>query len=172
MQVHASQFSAALTLVSSVPLIANPCLAGLNHEMKTIEEIRRERLEMLIVEMSDPETGRGGVAALAGLISKSPAQVSQWRNASEDSSTGRPRTLNSDTARMIEERCNKERGWMDNPPQNPPSEDSPFTSREERHIEDAIKIFRSVGAEGKAILLGVLRSEARHLPEINKANAG
>ena len=51
--------------------------------MKTIEETYRERLQMLIEE-------HGSQTELGKLIDKSPAQISQWINASPDSKTGKP----------------------------------------------------------------------------------
>lgn len=74
--------------------------------MKTINEIRRSNLEVLIEE-------RGSLRAFAEYIEKSPAQVSQWRNASVDSKTGKPRVVGDATARYIEEKVGKQKGWMD-----------------------------------------------------------
>lgn len=73
----------------------------------TIEEIRRRRLAQLI-ERS------GGQARLAEKIGKSPAQISQWMNMSPDSKTGKPRAIQSETARQIEIIWAKPTGWMDN----------------------------------------------------------
>lgn len=75
--------------------------------MKTNAEIRRENLSDLADEFH-------GVAKLADRLHKSPAQVSQWINASKDSKTKKPRGISDDMARHIEECCEKERGWMDN----------------------------------------------------------
>ncbi len=58
----------------------------------------------------------GSQAALADKIGKAAAQVSQWKNASPSSSTGRKRAMSSDAAREIEVKTNKPRGWMDTPP--------------------------------------------------------
>lgn len=76
--------------------------------MQTIEEVRRVRLVMLEREF-------GGQAALADKVGKSPAQISQWKNASP-SATGRERAMSSDIAREIEIKTGKPRGWMDSPP--------------------------------------------------------
>lgn len=43
----------------------------------------------------------------------SPSQLSQWVNASPNSATGRPRSVSDDSARLIEEKLNLPRGWMD-----------------------------------------------------------
>lgn len=73
--------------------------------VQTIEEIRRARLKMLEAEC-------GSVNELASRIGKSPAQVSQWKNASI-SARGRERGMSSDTTREIEDKWPKPRGWMD-----------------------------------------------------------
>lgn len=74
--------------------------------MKTIDEIRRENLLILLGES-------GSLTALSRKIDKSPAQISQWKNASKDSKTGKPRGMHDDTARLLEDKCGKQKGWMD-----------------------------------------------------------
>lgn len=76
--------------------------------MDTIDSIHRHRLALLIKE-------HGTQAALSKVIGKSPAQISQWLNASPDSKTGKPRTMDRTTARAIEKACKKAEGWMDQP---------------------------------------------------------
>jgi len=76
--------------------------------MATIEEIRQQNLALLVAE-------RGSVVAVAEAIDRSPAQVSQWLNQSKDSKTGKPRGMRSGSARYVEDRCGKPRGWMDEP---------------------------------------------------------
>lgn len=78
--------------------------------MKTIEEIRRGKLDQLRVQCRT-------VSALAEKLGKNQSQVSQWLNASKDSKTGKPRTINSESARMIEQAFGKNSGWMDAAPQ-------------------------------------------------------
>jgi len=75
--------------------------------MQTIEDVRRDRLALL-------EKEAGSQANLSKIIEKSPAQISQWKNASQTTS-GRKRAMHSDTAREIEEKVGKPRGWMDTP---------------------------------------------------------
>ena len=74
--------------------------------MKTVDEIRREKLALLIKE-------HGTSGALAELLGMSPSQLSQWKSASKHSDTGKPRRMSSDSARYIEEKCGKPSGWMD-----------------------------------------------------------
>lgn len=76
--------------------------------MKTVEETRHDRLLILKYEY-------GSVAALAKQLEKSYAQVSQWINRSISTRNGQPRSMNSETARYIESKTNKPKGWMDQP---------------------------------------------------------
>lgn len=79
-----------------------------NHAMQTIDEIRRQRLALLIKEA-------GSQTRLAEATEIAQSQISQWLNASKDSKTGTPRAMNKDSARELERRCNKPTGWMDQP---------------------------------------------------------
>lgn len=74
--------------------------------MHTIDEIRRMRLRELAKEF-------GSQKALAEKIQKTPGQLSALINGAKDSKTGRPRGMHDDTARDIEEKCGKPRGWLD-----------------------------------------------------------
>lgn len=79
-----------------------------NQAVILIEDIRRSRLMLLIEEY-------GSVAALAQKLDRQPAQVSQWKNASIDPKTNKPRYMKSETARRIESCTGKPDGWMDQP---------------------------------------------------------
>lgn len=74
--------------------------------MKTIDEIRRDKLAILIKEA-------GSQAALSDRIEKAPAQISQWLNASINSKTGKPRVMSNAIARELEGKTGKPQGWMD-----------------------------------------------------------
>lgn len=74
--------------------------------MKTIEVIYRDNLALLI-------EAHGSQANLSKVIGKAPAQISQWLNASNDSKTGKPRSMRRETAREIERLAGKPPGWMD-----------------------------------------------------------
>ena len=76
--------------------------------MQPIDVTRRENLGRLIKEA-------GSQAALADVIGKAPAQISQWLNASLNSKTGKPRVMSNAIAREIEAKTNKPEGWMDQP---------------------------------------------------------
>jgi hypothetical protein len=75
--------------------------------MMTIDEIRRANLTALIQRFD-------GVGKLSEVIGKSETQVSQWRNASIDSRTKKPRGMSDEVCRHIEEMCKLPHGWMDN----------------------------------------------------------
>ena len=83
--------------------------------MKTIEEIRHSRLMELLASPDFPT-----VQALATKIDRSHAQVSQWKNRSKRKNKAGDvvgvSNIDSDSARWIEERLGKPRGWMDNDP--------------------------------------------------------
>lgn len=80
--------------------------------MKTVEEVRRIRLKMLINEV-------GGTAAdlnrATGKIDRD-STYSQILNQSLGSKTGKPKQMGSPMARALEETCGKETGWMDTDP--------------------------------------------------------
>lgn len=103
-----ASISGALINVNSVTRI--PCVSTLlnNWRVQTIEAINRGRLAVLIQEA-------GSQAKLAEKTGKSAAQISQWLNASKDSKSGKPRSMDRDTRRFLESRCGKPEGWMDQP---------------------------------------------------------
>lgn len=76
--------------------------------MSTVEENRRQRLILL-------EKEYGTQVALAEKIGKSPAQISQWKNASKYSGSEKRRVMDRSTARHIEKMTGKPDGWMDQP---------------------------------------------------------
>ena len=102
------EFSAPLTDKSSVTLIDYKTHLLFNRGMDTIEDTRRKRLLILIAEYRT-------ASALSKATDVDETQISQWKNKSPDSKTGRPRTMDSDSARHIESKTNKPRGWMDQP---------------------------------------------------------
>lgn len=76
--------------------------------MKSIDEINRDRLNLLIQEV-------GSQVALSRIIDRSPAQISQWKNASKYSGSDKRRAMDRHTARYIEKMTRKPVGWMDRP---------------------------------------------------------
>ena len=83
--------------------------------MSTIRDIRHANL-LLLIEQA------GSTQALADQLEKSHSQISQLRNQSVHSGTGKPRTVGDDLAREIEQKLRLPKGWMDNP--IGPSDDS------------------------------------------------
>lgn len=74
--------------------------------MKSIDDIRRENLQLLRTEY-------GSQKALADALERDEAQVSQWALGLKNSGTGKPRGMRTVTARYIEKQCNKPDGWLD-----------------------------------------------------------
>jgi hypothetical protein len=91
--------------------------------VQKIEDIYRERLKLLIQEVAG-----GSQAKFSAITGKSPAQISQWVNASRDSKTGKPRSLDRNTARLLEAKAGKPEGWMDQPLTLTASEPRPPTA--------------------------------------------
>ena len=79
----------------------------------TNDEVRRYRIGLLINEF-------GGLSKLAEVLEKSASQISQWHKGSPDSKSGKPRVMQDASAREIEARAGKPRGWLDTPPESTP----------------------------------------------------
>lgn len=79
--------------------------------MKTVEEVRYERLRTLVEEF-------GSIASLNRATGKTErdSTYSQILNKSLGSNTGRPKTMGSSMARQIERSLEKPQGWMDTSP--------------------------------------------------------
>ncbi len=103
-----ASISDTLAHVNSVTRIPWVSVLLNNPRMQTIEAINRGRLALLIKEA-------GSQAKLADKTKKSAAQISQWLNASKDSKTGKPRSMDASTRRYLESKCGKPEGWMDQP---------------------------------------------------------
>lgn len=99
-----------------------------NCRMMTNAEIRRRNLDVLISEA-------GGVSKFAEVLQKDVAQVSQWRNASLNSKTKRPRGISDDMCREFERLFNRETGWMDHYHPDAPNEMIEVTPNERKLIE-------------------------------------
>lgn len=87
--------------------------AGLIRKVKTIEETRREKLQMLVKQ-------HGGTANLCEKLGYSRVETSKLTRIANGNIRhdrgGKPYELGSATARFIEEALLLERGWMDTPP--------------------------------------------------------
>lgn len=80
--------------------------------MKTVEEVRRERLQLLREEF-------GSLSALNKKLELSvrDSTLSQYLNQSTGTKTDKPKVMGSPMARRLEQACGKEIGWMDTDPQ-------------------------------------------------------
>lgn len=79
--------------------------------VQTVDETRRQRLQQLLEKY-------GSLAALniALDLDRTDATLSQIKNRSPHSRTGKPRSMGDDLARKIEARLGLPAGWMDTPP--------------------------------------------------------
>jgi len=111
-EFHAAYLSDTLRTVNSGLLRHGRSASLFNAPMKTIEEIRRERLLELIDEV-------GSIAALNAALGLLPrdSTLSQIKNQSKESKTTKPRGMGSTMARKLEEALKKPRGWMDSDPE-------------------------------------------------------
>ena len=74
--------------------------------MKTIDEIRRENLLLAVKRLKT-------MAALAEQAGVSSAYLSQIKNRTPESKTGKPKAMGDDVARKIERAIMEPLGWMD-----------------------------------------------------------
>lgn len=79
--------------------------------MKTVEEVRRERLLLLLKEY-------GTLVAINEKIglTKRDSTLSQIVNSAKNSRTGKGKEMGSPMARKLEAACGKAPGWMDTDP--------------------------------------------------------
>lgn len=118
--------------------------------MKTVEEIRRTRLAMLVKEI-------GSLADLSEKVHKSrrDSTLSQIMNGAIGSKTEKPKTMGSELARRLEAAFNKEPGWMDNDPlltgELPPGSEMEAETQ-------ILAIFRTLGPQAKKALLNSART--------------
>jgi hypothetical protein len=110
--------------------------------MKTADEIRHARFLLLLEEA-------GSVKAMADRLGVSSAQISQIKNRSAHSTSGKPRSIGDDQARRIEVAFSKPKGWMDSPlPEGPPDADHSLNL-----ADITIPQFETGGAMGHGIVL-------------------
>lgn len=77
-----------------------------NSAMKTIDEIRRDNLTVLITEA-------GGELALSERYGCTEANIKTMARAYKDSKSGTPKGIGTAAARKLESVMGKERGWLD-----------------------------------------------------------
>lgn len=103
--------SAPLSNVNSSALRHAFRAALCNEHMRTIEEVRRLRLALLVKEFGsfaelNEKTGR----------LRHDSTLSQYANSSKNSKGGAAKAMGSPVARALEVACNKPVGWMDTDP--------------------------------------------------------
>lgn len=91
-----------------------------NSDVQTIEDIRRANLVTLVARS-------GSQRNLAERLDIAASQISNWINQAPDSKTGKPRTMNSASARRIEEALGLDEGWMDKPHR---AEEGPYLGKD------------------------------------------
>ncbi|MBR7961215.1 S24 family peptidase [Burkholderia vietnamiensis] len=74
--------------------------------MKTIDEIRRDNLQIAVSRFRT-------AAALAEAAGVASAYLSQIKNRTPESKTGKPKSMGDDVARKIEAALGEQEGWMD-----------------------------------------------------------
>lgn len=105
-KVHAAQFSDTLKFSQAPRALPNLAVRYAIRVVLTINDIRRQNLVALIEEART-------AAALGERSGVSASLISQWKNGSPDSKTGKPRQISSDSCRRIEVAMGKESRWMD-----------------------------------------------------------
>lgn len=105
-EVHAAQFSDTLTITQAPRALLNLAIRYAIRDVLTVNDIRRKNLVALI----DEARTASALGARSGI---SASLISQWKNGSPDSKTGKPRQISSESCRRIEAAMGKEPGWMD-----------------------------------------------------------
>lgn len=103
-----THYSESLKKYNSDSHISNYSELLFNARMQTIDEVRRRNLELAIKRM-------GSAAKLADASGTSAAYLSQIKNKTPDSKTGKPKAMGDDMARRIEAAIGERTGWLDTP---------------------------------------------------------
>ncbi|AOR64834.1 hypothetical protein [Pectobacterium wasabiae] len=119
--------------------------------MKDIDEIRRENMRLLEVEL-------GGPAEAASRVGMSPAQFTNLKKGAKDSKTGKRRGMRKGTARRLEEAAGKPVGWLDIDHSSP-------TPNEQSLGVDINELFAHALPEQQAVVRYILRHSNDKIPE-------
>lgn len=85
--------------------------------MKTVEETRRERLQMLVTQHGGEKDGMANLCEALGLARNNTAGLTRILNANvRHERDGEVYEMGSKKAREIEQKLNLPTGWMDTPP--------------------------------------------------------
>lgn len=110
--------------------------------MKTIDEIRRNNL-LTAISLA------GSATALSDLAGVSAAYLSQIKNRTPESKTGKPKAMGDEVARKIEVSLGKAPGWMDNPCLDEHAAEIPSGKIQNEHIQAVIKLMESTDDKGR-----------------------
>ena len=121
------------------------------HVMKTVEEIRHERLLSLIAS-------HGSIAKLNVALgrTRTDSTFSQLKNRSADSKTGVPKMLGKAQARRIEATLGLPEGWMDTAPDERQPTESSLAEAQPIYMADRMKTSASSNRLNLAAALAVL----------------
>jgi hypothetical protein len=155
--------SGALMEVNSAALPHVISAALWNTRMRTVEEVRRLRLQELRDECGgkwSPLNDRLG-------LTKTDSTLSQILNASTGSKTSKPKTMGSPLARRLEAAFGKELGWMDT---DPDCQAWPFGDRVDRRL--VVELPEPLFSEAVGALNEVLRRAPPAPTSQKRRNAG
>lgn len=109
-------FPAGETLSSPAGEFLFPRLCHAIHTMKTVEETRRDRLQMLVNQHGGDENGMANLCEALGYARNNTAGLTRILHANlRLDRDGEPYVMGSKKAREIEQKLNLETGWMDTP---------------------------------------------------------
>lgn len=137
--------------------------------MKTVEEVRRIRLRMLINEV-------GGRAAdlnrATGRLDRD-STFSQILNQSTGSKTSKPKQMGSPLARELEAQRGKPTGWMDTDPDLSPDDTWPFPAIRKSRIlslgrADILRLESALRVAAKELGIDIEDAVAEAEPESNE----
>lgn len=132
--------------------------------MKTVEEVRRERLQMLRTEF-------GTWSALnekIGLIARD-STLSQYLNQSKGTKTSKPKVMGSVMARRLEEACGKEIGWMDTDPALTGETGGQIAMQEFQALRDKLRAEVLAELQASAPSTGLSDEDRRRVAEVQAA---
>lgn len=160
------QYSESLNNCNSESHISSFCVLLSNGRMETNDEIRRQRLEIAIKRT-------GSAAKLAELVGTSAAYLSQIKNQTPDSKTGKPKTMGDDLARRIETAIGERTGWMDAAHAEQVSpQPTPLRWWVTEDEYELLELYRETDADGrqtiKTVARGMPKESASTLPRVNK----
>lgn len=130
--------------------------------MARVTDIRHAKLLLLIAQ-------HGTIQKLADALGKSHSQISQLRNQSAHSTTGRVRVIGDDLAREIEAKLRLGDGWMDTPEIHPHNDANPLEGESlELQMTDwaMLQAFRDMPTAKREEMLERAQAESKQFREL------